>query len=105
MSAEGTDLVQDYSWIYSPDIEDLLSWIDEQKEQMMDPNETLKQLENKVVGLQQEKLHVAVVDFFSSSHPWWNAVCTFYGCTPNEMGRVKDQRLSPHLLRRWNALQ
>ena len=58
-----------------------------------------------MVFLQKELPEVSVIDLFSRSHPWWEAVCRFYSVVPEEVGTIKGQKISSTALARWNWLR
>ncbi|CAE7630999.1 purD [Symbiodinium sp. CCMP2592] len=95
----------DYSWVEHEDIELLQAWVQEQLDAAKDPQTVLPLIEDRVVMLQKDLPFVSVMDLFSKSHPWWQAVCRWYCTVPEEVGMVKGQKLSSTVLARWNCLR
>ncbi|CAE7604136.1 unnamed protein product [Symbiodinium sp. CCMP2592] len=95
----------DYAWVEHEDVELLQAWVQEQLDAAKDPQTVLPQIEDRVVMLQKELPFVSVMDLFSKSHPWWEAVCRWYCTVPEEVGMVKGQKLSSTVLARWNCLR
>ncbi|CAE7323108.1 unnamed protein product [Symbiodinium sp. CCMP2592] len=77
----------------------------EQLDEARDPATVLPQFEDKVVLLQLEFPWLSVIDLFSRSHPWWEAVCRFCSVVPEEYGTIKGQKISTTVLARWNCLR
>ncbi|CAE7365440.1 unnamed protein product [Symbiodinium sp. CCMP2592] len=95
----------DYAWVEHEDVELLQAWVQEQLDAAKDPQTVLPHIEDRVVMLQKELPFFSVMDLFSKSHPWWEAVCRWYCTVPEEVGMVKGQKLSSTVLARWNCLR
>ena len=91
----------DYTWVEHEDVEQLQAWIQAQLEEAKDPSVVLPLIEDKVVMLQKDFPYLAVIDLFSRSQPWWDAVCRFYSVVPGEVDKIKGQDISPTVLARW----
>ena len=48
---------------------------------------------------------LSVIDLFSRSYPWWDAVCRFYSFVLAEFGKIKGQDITPTVLARWHCLR
>eukprot|EP00439_Symbiodinium_sp_Y106_P070047 s2009_g12.t1 len=111
---EHEDVEQLQAWIQaqleeakdpSVDVEQLQAWIQAQLEEAKDPSVVLPLIEDKVVMLQKDFPYLSVIDLFSRSHPWWDAVCRFYSFVPAEFGKIKGQDITPTVLARWHCLR
>ena len=99
------DTLGDYTWVEHEDVEQLQAWIQAQLEEAKDPSVVLPLIEDKVVMLQKDFPYLSVIDLFSRSHPWWDAVCRFYSFVPAEFGKIKGQDITPTVLARWHCLR
>ncbi|CAE6949120.1 GIP [Symbiodinium sp. CCMP2592] len=86
----------DYAWVEHEDVEQLQAWIQEQLDEAKDPQAVLPLMELP---------WVSVIDLFSKSHPWWEAVCRWYCTVPEEVGMIKGQKITSTVLARWNCLR